>query len=427
MEKELPVLSSDELKKKLEAGEQIQGFYIERLTMGKKEIGFPINLAECQIDMLDLNKAEAREDICVRRCVINTLVLSEGTFHKKVDFKKSQIKRGRIQNATFKGEVIMDNASLAYTSFHESTFEDDADFSRSGFYGDSTFTKTVFKKEAKFIYAEFATKATFNGAEFFAKADFKHANVGEDLELQDSVFHGDLLLLGALVKLSISLNNSRLENKVDFSNAMAGRSIILNGTVLGEKLGFRFNNCTAGTILLERDTVEGHVYPENEGRYADASKEYGFLRATFASLNRFEDEDWAYYQFKKMARLGRPLSRNPLALLKRGLEYLILDLGCGYGTKPFRTFGMIAIMVFMFTLGYFFAFGNGPAPESYGVQSQWFNNLIYAFNVSLTSFSGNYSNLNISGPIKLLAMLEYLLGIVFMGIFVVSFSRKVIR
>lgn len=427
MDKELPVLSSEDLKKKLEAGETIEGFYIERLTMGKKDIAFPINMVECQIEMLDLNKAEIREDICVRRCEISTLVLSEATCYKKVDFKKSKIKRGRLQGVTFKGEVIMDSASIAYTSFHESTFEDNADFSRSSFYGDSTFTKTVFKKDVKFIYSEFATKATFTGAEFCGKVDFKHVSVGEDLELQDSLFHGEVLLMGTLVKLSINLMNCRLEGKVDFSQAMAGRSIILNSTVLGEKVGFRFNNCSAGSILLERETVEGHVYPENEARYSEAAKEYGFLRTTFANLNRFEDEDWAYYQFKRMERLGRPLSRNPLALCKRGIEYLILDLGCGYGTKPFRTFGMIAIMVSVFAICNFLYFGNTPSPETYGVSWPWLNSLIYSFNVSLTSFSGNYSNLNIAGPIKLLAMLEYLIGVVFMGIFVVSFSRKVIR
>jgi hypothetical protein len=427
MEKELPLLSSEELKKKLEAGEPIQGFRIERISLGKREITVPINLVECQIDTLDANNSQAREDICIRRCEIDTLVLSDTTFHKKIDFKKSKVRRGRIQRATFKGEVSMDEASLAFTSFHESVFEDAADFSRSSFYGDSTFTKTSFKKDAKFIYAEFATKAAFAGAEFCAKSDFRHAQVGEDLELQDAIFHGELLLLGALVKLSINLTNARLEDKVDFSHAMAGRSIILNDAKLGEKQGFRFNNCSANTILLERETVEGHIFPENEGVYATAAKEYGFLRTTFASLNRFEDEDWAYYQFKRMNRLGKRMPRNPLALLKRGCEYLMLDLGCGYGTKPFRTFGMIGVMVILFTLGYFFYFSNTPAPETYGVQAEWLNKLLYCFHISLTSFSGNYSNLNIPGAIKLLAMLEYLIGVVFMGIFVVSFSRKVIR
>jgi hypothetical protein len=172
--------------------------------------------------------------------------------------------------------------------------------------------------------------------------------------------------------------------------------------------------------------VEGHIYPEADGKYSLAANEYGFLRTVFQNLSRFEDEDWAYYQFKRMLRKGKAFSYNPLSLLKRGIEYFFLDLGCGYGTKPFRTLMMSGILLLFFAFFYFLHFDN-VNPALYGVPSPIVTRALYAIDLSVTAFSGGYGDLTIQGPIRLVAMIEYLLGVVLVGLFVVAFSRKVIR
>ena len=87
-------------------------------------------------------------------------------------------------------------------------------------------------------------------------------------------------------------------------------------------------------------------------------------------------------------------------------------------------------MLFRSTLLYFFAFINATPPSAYAIGPKVVNQLFYAFDISLTAFSGGYGDLiclGITGVPKLLAMIEYLLGVVFIGLFVVAFSRKVIR
>lgn len=425
MAEDLKRLTNDEVKEKLRAGESIEKCYIERLSISKMDFEKPIQIAECEIENLDLNRSTFKEDVVIRRSEIKTLVLSEATFLKKADFKKNKIGRGRVQRTTFQDAALFGETGFAYTSFHQSIFENKADFKWSSFFGDATFTEVTFKQGGDFNHVTFSENAIFKNSEWGDRANFSSVEVAKDLDLHDSKFKGELWLAEAVVKLTINLSHSELEGNSDLANVSAGRSVLMTGVKPGEKQGFRFSNMSSPVIILERDVVEGHIFPENDGKYRQASKEYGFLRTTFQNINRFDDEDWAYYQFKRMERLGTPVSLNPLKLLKRGVEYFFLDIGCGYGTKPFRTFGVCLIMILFFSFCYL---ASGiSSPEKYGVNSVALNRFLHAFNISVTAFSGGYGDLNISGPLKLLAIIEYLLGVVFMGIFVVAFSRKVIR
>lgn len=428
MDNELPRLTADEVKAKIEAGEKIEKYHIERLQINKKDFTVPINIAECEIEVLDLNKSTFQEDVVIRRSNVKTLVLSEATFNKKCDFKKGRIGRGRTQRAVFKDAAIFSECALAYCSFHESVFESKADFGWSEFTGDATFTKVVFKGQGTFDHVHFTNSGVFKETQWEDRANFSSVEVGHDLDLSNSVFKGDLWLAESVIRLSLNLSYAQVEGHTDFSNCSAGRSILLTNVKPGEKQGFRFRNATSPLIHLERDVVEGHIYPENEGKYASASKEYGFLRTTFQNINRFDDEDWAYYHFKRMERLGRPFSYRPLPLVRRLGEYLFLDLGCGYGTRPFRTLFICLAIVLAFAFCYFVNDIAVPSDVSYGVDSKLFTRFIYSIDVSLIAFSGGYGDLNhITGAIKFLPMLEYMLGVVLIGIFIVAFSRKVIR
>lgn len=421
----LPTMDNEEAKNKILAGEKLQGVYIERLTLSKREIEQAIHMVECEITHLDLNKSTLREEILLRRCNIANLVLSDAIFEKKFDFKRSRVGRGRIQRATFKNGVNFDSAHLAHTSFHQSDFSGKAEFSRCAFYGEATFSEAKFHGEAKFTTSQFASKAVFRNTQWDAKVDFRNIDVGNDLELSGSAFAAELLLIGAVIRLSLDLSHSRLQGQTDFGHATIGRILSLNRVKLGDKQSFRFLNVSASSIVIEREIVEGHIYPEREGKYLLASKEYGFLRNTFEDINRFDDEDWAYYQFKRMERIGQPFSANPLQQLKRMFEYLFLDLGCGYGTKPFRTLVAGGSLILLFAACYFLYFANASVGD-YGFSSNLLNRIFYALDISLVAFS-SYGDLTIKGPIRMLAMFEYLFGIVFMGLFVVAFSRKVIR
>ena len=428
-EKQKPKLSGDELKEKLQAGEPLEGYYIERLNLSRMEMDKPVQLVECDIHHLDLNKTTFKEDVNFRRCNVKTFVGSDAIFEKKFDIKGIRISRGRIQRATFKGPVNGESSELSYTSFHKSVFEDKTTFGWAKFVGDATFTESKFAGDVKFTNGHFSSKGNFQKTEWGGVLDFKKVEAESDLDFRDSKFNGDTMFNGTVIRLTLDLAHSEITaGRMDFSNLSVGRSLLLNNLTLGEKMGFRFQNALAPSIILERDTVENHVFPEAEGEYAKAAKEYGFLRSAFEDINRFDDEDWAYYQFKKMERKGRSWSWNPIQLLMRGMNYLFLDIGCGYGTKPFRTLAVIGVMIVSFACVYFLSGLPTPAPDEaiFGFGSQTIERIAYSLHLSLIAFS-SYGDLDIHGPMRLLAMVEYLMGVVFMGLFIVAFSRKVIR
>ncbi len=438
IDNDLPVLSTEEAKLKLEKGEPIEGVHIERLAFNKKQLQVPVSIVECKIDMLDFNNSTFTEDVVIRRCDIQTLVLSEAVFEKKCDFKKTTIHRGRIQRATFKGKAAFDEAKICYTSFYQSVFEGEADFSRTSYFGEATFNEAIFKGDASFIHADFPDKALYKKTQWFGETDFKNIEIQNDIDFQEAYFHSNVYFTNSVFRLSMDFTCTTFSGRTDFAHVSVGRSIILHNLTLGPDQGFRFKNACIASILFDRETVEGHIFPEHEahkanvehphGFYLEASREYAFLRTAFQQINRFDDEDWAYYQFKKCERKGQPWSYRPIKLLKRAVDFFFLDLGCGYGTKPFRTFAVSLVMVAVFAMFYFIDLQ--PAQCKVYIQDAAFaNQCLYALDISVMALSGGYSALpsELPGSMRLAAMLEYFVGMVLLGLFVVAFSRKVIR
>lgn len=426
-DKEKPELPSQDAKEKIKAGEELNGVYIERLNLSKMELGVPLQIVDCVIGILDLNGVKASADVSIRRCRIEMCVLSEAHFQQKFDFRKNSVGRGRIQRAHFEGVTNFSECTLAYTSFHQSQFGQKTDFSRCSFVGDGTFTEVTFQDNVKFIHSEYLERGIYHRCMFMDVADFKHITVAKDLEFNDSTFQSELLCTAAVIQLSLNLQGANLDGKTDFANITVGRNLSLLGVAVGENQGFRFMNANANPIVFQRDIVDGHIWAEREGDFAAASREYGFLRTAFAQINRFEDEDWAYYQFKRSERRSRPLSANPVDLLMRAGNYVFLDIGCGYGTRPFRTLAVIGLMVMFFAMCYLLGGVSVPPDVNYGLNSPTFNKVMHSIYSSLLAFSGGLADIKVNGFLRWLAMLEYLFGVVFMGLFIVAFSRKVIR
>ena len=102
------------------------------------------------------------------------MVLSDATFNEKFDFKRSKVNRGRIQRTTFSAPVNFESAGLGHSSFHQSKFEKETDFSRSSYYGDGTFSETTFLVGAKFLLSKFKGNAVFKNSKWDGKADLKN-------------------------------------------------------------------------------------------------------------------------------------------------------------------------------------------------------------------------------------------------------------
>jgi uncharacterized protein YjbI with pentapeptide repeats len=419
-------LTADEVKHKLKNGEAVEGVTLERITLAKSKFTGPVILTECQIEHLDLNGSTFQGEVILRRCKIRTLILSGSTFEKICDLKKSTVHRIRCQEATFQGGFHGSEATLA-GSFHKSIFVGKADFGWSRIHGDATFTEVQFQSEADFRNARIEGNGIFEKAHCRGAALFCDSVIEGDLRLRNSVWERELNLSRSQVKLGVDMTAASLGGVTDMRDMTVGRTINLNRLQLGPQQGFRFMGLVASTMDMQRKTVEGHVHPEQEKKYWFATDEYGFLRVMFQKIHRYEDEDWAYFQYKRMERKSKPLGWNPLRWLIRGCNYLFLDLGCGYGTRPFRTLLACALMVIFFAFLYLgLAIDHSIPVRNFGFSTE-INQVIQAFDYSLTAFSGSYSELPFEGGGRILAMIEYMLGVVFLGLFVVALSRKVIR
>lgn len=417
-------ISNEEAKQRLLNGESLQGVHIERLAFSRKDFDKAINLTECRIDYLDLNHSVFHADVMIRRCKIRTLILSGCTFERKCDFKKTTVGRARVQEAFFKEGATFAEATIG-GSFHKSKFQGKAAFGWATFTGDATFTETNFVGDVDFRNSVIRGNCIFEGAECTGTGLFTDLVVEGENRFRNVQWNGDFAWNRSQVKLGMDLSGATLQGVCDFRDMTVGRTISLNRVHLGPAQGFRFMGLVAAAVDMKREQMQGHVYPEGKAMFRAAADEYGFLRLMFQRIHRYEDEDWAYYQFKKMERKAKPLGWNPVNWVIRVCNYLFLDLGCGYGTKPFRTLVACGLMVLVFAMLYFFGIDRRMEIKDYGMGP--FNKCWQAFDYSLTAFSGSYSSLELDGGWRILGMFEYLLGVVFLGLFVVALSRKVIR
>jgi uncharacterized protein YjbI with pentapeptide repeats len=419
-------ITPEEAQRRLLAGEALTDVSVDRLVVSGRTLERPITLTNCLIRFLDLNRCTFREDVVIRRCRIGAVVLNDVVFEKKADFKRTFVHRFRGPRAVFRGEATFASASMASASFFKARFEGKADFSRVTFTEDPNFEEVTFRGFATFWFARFAGSLSLKGSTAEQAIELRRIEVKDSLNLRETRLLAGLDLGEAAIARSVDFAEATLGGYVDFHRAQIGQNLTLRGARLEDGQGFRFFGLSAARIVLGRETVEGHVQHEMDGKYWFAAQEYAFLWSVFRQNSMFEEEDWAYYGFKRHERRGQPWTWNPLVALQRLLSYLLLDIGCGYGTAPFRTFGVCGAIVAIFAVVFYFVIPFDPAEADYHVGT--LNHAAFALDMSVTAFSGSYADVPPQfGPHKFLGILEYLLGVVFIGLFVVAFSRKVIR
>ncbi|MGF1578188.1 MAG: pentapeptide repeat-containing protein [Gemmataceae bacterium] len=414
-------LDADQAKELLREGQAIENATIEALSWSKQTFTTPIVLTDCEIGTLTLSNCVFQEELILRRCRIKLLVLSNSTFEKKCDLKGATVFRIRGQEVTFQGGLNCGQSRVA-GSFHKSQFHGKTDFGWSKIEGDATFTETQFHGELDFRNTRVTGDGIFEGAKCHGAARFDSSTFGGELKLNKTTWHDELKLARSRITLGVDLTHATLHKATDFRDMTVGRTVKLWYVELGEQQGFRFRGLVSASVSFQRQTVEGHILAEKEGDFKGAAVEYGFLRNMFQEIHRYDDEDWAYYKYKRMHRKSKTIGMNPLKAFWLGCEYLFLDMGCGYGTRPFRTLIACFLMIMVFAIGYLLGLP-GEAQEDYGLGM--FNKLVYSFDLSLQAFSGSYTDLH--GGLRLLGIAEYMLGVVFLGLFVVALSRKVIR
>ncbi len=234
------------------------------------------------------------------------------------------------------------------------------------------------------------------------------------VSLRYSSFDGGFTMRSASVVEAINMNNADVDGKADFFKC--------------ECPNIFFQNFLADYFLISRHLLGDALSSERARNYRQAKNEYGILKQAFQTQNHYKEMDWAYYRFCRANRKSKKAEwKHPLRSLGVFFDWLFLDIGFGYGTRPMNI-GLVAFIVILSFAGAFYCFPQGIVDAS--GQPSLRIQFLDAVYLSLNSFTCmDYGN---CGPafghwLKYLFSIEGLLGIFLTTLFVATVSRKIIR
>jgi hypothetical protein len=187
-------------------------------------------------------------------------------------------------------------------------------------------------------------------------------------------------------------------------------------------------------VLIRPDQLADRIASEQAGDYITAMQEYGLLKRNFESLHRYEEEDWAFYRFKVNQRRSHNRSwLRPWSKLGQAASWLLVDHGCGYGTDPRRAVRAAVLIVLAFALIYAAGITRldvAVPPLADQPISSLANRTLFGMITSVAVFTSGLSADTLSrahGWLFAPLLGEAVLGTLLWGLFIVAFSRKVIR
>lgn len=378
-----------------------------------------------------------------------------GEVAQAVRLKNCMLIRPIFEKAVFKGEVQLTNCTIDRPAFRQvNHFEQGLNVASSTFIqalitdihvtgvfnagncvgkGNIQFVRCHFAGLARFWDSHFHCWTSFKDCTFHDDADFRSMQCDHGFKLTECHCHRNLLFRGATIQKKLEPERSRVEGVFDLSKAKLHDFVYLEGVVSGPKQTWAFLNAVAERVLIQPEQLEGRLQSEQSRDYQSAMQEYGFLKKSYENLHRYEQEDWAFYRFKVNQRRGVGGSwLKPWTKFNQFCNWLLLDLGCGYGTNPRRAVLSALLIICAFAGIYMYEIqllhvGKLPFPELPVTALQ--NRLLISLMASVTVFTSGLSGIRdmAQGWMNVPLLLESLLGTLLWGLFIVAFSRKVIR
>ena len=409
----LAEMSAAEALERIRAGRAIANARIVGLTFqGEFPVG--IKMENCTLIRPRFSGATFRDIVGLYRCtLIRPFIHGRTVFESVLHLGGSTLRRATFKNITIRGALRCDGAR---------------------FVGQFRVHRCRFEGDVRFWDARFEGWAEFRQCQFHARADFRNFDSTEGLNFEKCRFSADFLLRGSTVAKKLDFADSRFEKMLDLSKAKLHDFVYLERIEQGDGQRFAVANAVADRMLIRPQQLEGRLASEQAGDHALAMQEFGLLKRNFETLNRYEDEDWAFYRFKINQRRSRSQSwlRPWTKLMKLG-DLVFLDWGCGYGTDPFRAVRTAAVMIVLFALIYMAGIGHfnierAPLPDQpvASLANRSLFGVMTSISVFTAGFTGEHLN-SAQGWMLVPLGVEALLGTLLWGLFIVAFSRKVIR
>jgi len=394
----------------LKKGETLKDVRVVRLRL-EGEFAHPVRMHDVVLVQPVFDGPSFLDEVSLIHCTIDRPRFNKVTvFAKGLDLRESFLFKAGLHHLTVKGPLACDHMHTR---------------------GKFLLANSIFEGQVRFWETRFKGWVDISQCEFKGLADFRSFHAEEGFSLNRCKFAGDVLFRGSTVAKKLDLTTSRFEALLDFSKAKLHDYVYLESIQQGDQQRFAFLNTLGEKFLIGIDQLKRRLVNEEKGDYKAAMHEYGFLKRAFAALYRHQQEDWAFYRFKVNER--RSLARSwdrPMSKVGQFCSWFFLDLGCSYGTSPRRAVRAALIIILTFALIY--ALGaehfNLPPPFS-GPRDSVHNRLMQGIITSVAVFSSGFASLRevAHGWITFPLIVEALLSTLLWGLFIVAFSRKVIR
>jgi hypothetical protein len=406
-EKMLP----QEVLERLRRGETVTNVRVERLRF-KGDFPQPVRLVNVYLAQPEFDGA---------------------TFAAEVSFARCTLDRPRFNRETiFATDLSLVGATLCSAVLRNLTVRGKLDCGNMVSRGKFLVTRSRFEGPVRFWEAHFRGWAEFKECEFLGEVDLRSFHANEGFVMQRCKCVGDVLFRGSTVSKKWDAQGTRFDGLLDFSKAKLHDFVYLETIEQGEKQRFAFVNALAERLLIRTEQLEGRLASEQAENYEQAMHEYALLKRSFGALHRFDQEDWAYHRFKVSQRRCAPRSwLRPWTKLNQFLEWLLLDHGCGYCTNPYRAVrtGLVIMLLF----GVLYAVGIETlriekCPFE-GKPDTMANRAVLGLFTSVSVFTSGLSGIRdaAQGWMNIPLIVEAFLGTLLWGLFIVAFSRKVIR
>lgn len=394
--------------------------FIKKVDFSRTTFNSEVKFADVEfLDGADFTSAKFNKKILFYYVTFNELAYfggwEETFYNKNGKFVGSGFTSGSIfrDSAIFFHNIFNCKADFNSTEFHKVTdfsvsqFNEDVSFSgvtRTKFEGNAIFEAVTFNKNAYFGGSAFNNDAIFIRARFLQFADFIWTTFNGMANFNECIFDKNPYFLETFFNKSINLNSAR------------------------------FN-----LIYIYWYQIKGKLY------YDDWV--YAKLINIYENMGRYEDADGAYYEFREQKR------KHYRNLLKRAFEFILLDLTCGYGVKPFRAIIFLIVILLIFS-GFYYnniiinikdknkakiiwnrfknslfisgsAFISGRFEEKY-LSRDIFSIKIYYPVIKNKSIKYNYLEIK-SIRYKTIALIERLLGWLILALFLVTLGKVWIR
>ncbi len=216
---------------------------------------------------------------------------------------------------------------------------------------------TIFKNNTECIKTTFTGRATFYSATFTGRANFRKTMFIREVDFTSAKFN------------SLILNGCEIHNKFNLENIKSLEVLSI----------LEFTNYGYLNIRWDQQNIDGkktnlagcirnyYILNEKKPDYREIKEQLRFLKENFRKNGRYDEEDKAYFEFKKAERIEELFGDNDklkwdekksiftkfvwLYRTKKPFSHIgnwLLEKVGGYGTKPWKVMVNMVIVVFVF-------------------------------------------------------------------------------